>query len=186
MRDFVPYQVGDEQFLIPKSHYIPVEKLSHYYLMLKELKANNECLSIFPNFLALANVLYRFPEFESSIEIFFYNKIISFEKGHFKWNYDKTSLAQYFGSIKKENDKTQLFWEYVEYAFAIQKGSLRPLRSDNGSVRKPSKDYMKIIKLVGTKEDKKYMDKIAALEDMFDEYSNNYFWKDDGTEMEFV
>jgi hypothetical protein len=139
---------------------------------------------------SLVRVMDKFPKFVEQLSVLVYKKIIVFDDVNFKfkWNRDKTSIAWYFKNMKKNSlCLCGDFWADIEEAFDYERGSLRYLSSKNGrGIFKPSEHYEEIIKLFPDEKEEKYMDKIRALEDMFNENSDNYFWKDDGTDTEFV
>jgi hypothetical protein len=121
----------------------------------------------------------NFPKFVYDLPELFYYEIITFEDNQFKWNYDNTSLAEYFKSIEKKSGD---FWQDIEDAFLIKEGSLRHLASSNGrGIYKPSKGYEKILKLFPNKKEEKYLDKIMALEEII-----NNFWINDNDNTKFT
>jgi len=139
----------------------------------------------------LIKVMDKFPKFVEQLPTLVDNKIIIFDEVDFKfkWNCDKTSIAQYFVNIKEKTiHPCNGFWADIEDAFDYKKDSLRHLATKNGrgAYFKPSDDYIKIINLFPNEKEKKYYDKIQALEDMFNEHNNNYFWKDDGKNTSFI
>jgi len=182
-----------------------IQKLRVLINNAKTLPADHFYFSGGPIYTSMLHVMNNFPKFAEQIQTLFEHKIITYDKDYkFNWNEDDTSLALYFKnqnfmSIKKVSGD---FWGDIETAFSKKKGSLRHLASSNGrgigsnktgknrNYRKAtannSKGYEKIQKLFPNEKEEKYFDKIQALEDMFDEHSNNYFWKDDGKNTSFI
>jgi len=141
---------------------------------------------------SLIRVMDKFPKFVEQLPTLVYKKIIVFDEVNFKfkWDRDKTSISQYFINMKKNSHcLCGDFWADIEEAFNYEKGSLRHLSSKNGrgaGKNKPSKHYEEIIKLFPDEKEEKYMEKIRALENMFNEHGDSYFWKDDGKDTGFI
>ena len=94
--------------------------------------------------ISILRAMDMFPQFEDDFKILWHNKIIELEDGFFKWNYTKTSLAEYFINLENVSE-IKFFWENIESAFLLEEGSLRHLASSNGrGDPPPSKDYIKI------------------------------------------
>jgi hypothetical protein len=79
----------------------------------------------------------------------------------YRWNYSKSSLAQYFLFISGHgphsgpiNRRTNMDWALLEHVFKMKKGSLRRVASSNGNTYKldnpewKSRDFKKILSII--------------------------------------
>lgn len=102
----------------------------------------------------------HFPQFRFDLDELLKNKIIAVENKRLVWNYDKTSLGEYFRD-QKGPAATNIeggFWCPVESCFlikgkdgieAIKRGTLRHLANRNGRLlTKPSRDYEKLMEIL--------------------------------------
>jgi hypothetical protein len=181
-----------------------IQKLRILINRAKTLPADHFYFSGDNNYTSMLRVMNNFPKFAEQIQTLFEHRIITYEDYIFHWNEDDSSLALYFKNqdFLSRKEKSGDFWGDIETAFSKKKGSLRHLASKNGrgiGSNKPgrnrnykkatansSKGYEKIQKLFPSDEEEKYYDKIQALEDIFDEHSGNYFWKDDGKDTSLI
>jgi hypothetical protein len=94
--------------------------------------------------------LSNFPQFEKDFEALWRNKIITGGKNKFKWNYNPTSLGQYFHGLDRQ--WSDYFWEIVEFEFGIKRHTLKHLVSPNGRepdfIREKAIDYEKLLALL--------------------------------------
>ena len=102
---------------------------------------------------------YYFPLFEIEYKLLREMEIIYCNGGNCSWNKSLTSLGEYFSEFKSIGEcikpVTGGFWNPVETAFNVKRGSLRHLASGNGRcfVREKSVDYENIMKTLGPRRE---------------------------------
>jgi hypothetical protein len=99
----------------------------------------------------LEDVMRYFPQLQEDFDMLIGQKVITREiGGGYKWHYSLTSLGEYFKSIEADYSIPGGFWNPIETAFGIKRGTLRHLVSNNGREfkRERSRDFEKIIAML--------------------------------------
>ena len=169
--------------------------------MLAEIMGLNPHLFIFdmPKPLErMARVMNQFKQFKDDFAFLWEKEIITAEgenffiskesldnytfKLNFKWNLSKACLAQYFVNLEKDTSETIYFWEPIESAFSLKKGSLKHY-VNIGGYEQNAKDYDELMDLL-TKHRELNLNndtnKLLAIKDLITDFEDSdETWKND-------
>ena len=150
----------------------------------------------------MARAMNQIKQFKDDFTFLWDNKIITAEgenifiskeslndytfKLNFKWKLSKSCLAQYFVNLEKDTSETKYFWESVEGAFSLKRGSLKHY-VDIGGYHQNAKDYDELMELL-TKHRELVNDenKLFAIKDLISDFEDSdEIWINDDTHVMF-